>query len=270
MREYNIPQPQRVRRIEKSFAWIDHRLLRNGYLRFEIFNAGGVQAVPRFDQGIALQPDRWYHVAGSYDGATLRVFVNGYLSASNACGAQTIAATAQPLRIGANSAGTFYGFAGIIDEVRISATARYSANFALPPAPFVADPDTRLLLHFGEGSGQYVVDAAGALPSGTLGSTTDVQAVDPTWTTSACIGDRSTALSCTDLFGFAPSYYWCAESPTDCEFYIYGGGANNCSEVCGERGVACIESYGNSGYCGRNPAIGCDTYYTDQICLCAR
>ena len=32
MREYHIPQPQRVRRIEKSFAWIDHRLLRNGYL----------------------------------------------------------------------------------------------------------------------------------------------------------------------------------------------------------------------------------------------
>lgn len=32
MAAYFIPQPQRVRRIEKSFAWIDHRLLRNGYL----------------------------------------------------------------------------------------------------------------------------------------------------------------------------------------------------------------------------------------------
>lgn len=32
MRKYCIPQPQRVRRIEKSFAWIDHRLLRSGYL----------------------------------------------------------------------------------------------------------------------------------------------------------------------------------------------------------------------------------------------
>lgn len=32
MAKYCIPQPQRVRRIEKSFAWIDHRLLRNGYL----------------------------------------------------------------------------------------------------------------------------------------------------------------------------------------------------------------------------------------------
>jgi len=33
MRKYCIPQPKRVRRIEKSFAWIDHRLLQNGYLR---------------------------------------------------------------------------------------------------------------------------------------------------------------------------------------------------------------------------------------------
>jgi hypothetical protein len=32
MRKYCIPQPQRVRKIEHSFAWIDHRLVRNGYL----------------------------------------------------------------------------------------------------------------------------------------------------------------------------------------------------------------------------------------------
>ena len=29
---YHIPQPQRVRRIAGSFAWIDHRLLRGGHL----------------------------------------------------------------------------------------------------------------------------------------------------------------------------------------------------------------------------------------------
>lgn len=33
MRKYCIPQPQRVRKIEKSFAWLDHRLLRNGHLQ---------------------------------------------------------------------------------------------------------------------------------------------------------------------------------------------------------------------------------------------
>jgi hypothetical protein len=29
---YHIPVPQRVRRISGSFGWIDHRLLRNGFL----------------------------------------------------------------------------------------------------------------------------------------------------------------------------------------------------------------------------------------------
>ena len=32
MRKYCIPQPSRVRKIEGSFAWLDHRLLRNGYV----------------------------------------------------------------------------------------------------------------------------------------------------------------------------------------------------------------------------------------------
>jgi len=34
MRKYHIPQPQKVRKIENSFAWIDHRLMRNGF--FEV------------------------------------------------------------------------------------------------------------------------------------------------------------------------------------------------------------------------------------------
>jgi len=32
MRKVHIPQPQNVRRIQGSFAWIDHRLLHSGYL----------------------------------------------------------------------------------------------------------------------------------------------------------------------------------------------------------------------------------------------
>jgi hypothetical protein len=32
MKNAYVPQPQNVRRIQGSFAWIDHRLLRHGYL----------------------------------------------------------------------------------------------------------------------------------------------------------------------------------------------------------------------------------------------
>jgi len=33
MRKYHMPQPKKIRKIESSFAWIDHRLVRNGYLQ---------------------------------------------------------------------------------------------------------------------------------------------------------------------------------------------------------------------------------------------
>jgi hypothetical protein len=33
MRKYHMPQSQKIRKIESSFAWIDHRLVRNGYLQ---------------------------------------------------------------------------------------------------------------------------------------------------------------------------------------------------------------------------------------------
>ena len=32
MRKVHVPQPQNVRKINGSFAWVDHRLLRDGYL----------------------------------------------------------------------------------------------------------------------------------------------------------------------------------------------------------------------------------------------
>ena len=32
MKKVHIPQPQNVRKITGSFAWVDHRLLRDGYL----------------------------------------------------------------------------------------------------------------------------------------------------------------------------------------------------------------------------------------------
>ena len=32
MKKYHLPQPQNIRTIKGSFAWIDHRLIRNGFL----------------------------------------------------------------------------------------------------------------------------------------------------------------------------------------------------------------------------------------------
>src|SRR3954451_24334218 len=57
----------------------------------------------------------WTHLAATYDGAVLRLYVNGALAAStNAAG--SIATSAGALRVGGNAIAGEY-FSGLIDEV---------------------------------------------------------------------------------------------------------------------------------------------------------
>ena len=59
----------------------------------------------------------WTHLTATYDGATLRMFVNGVQASSRAVTGLT-ATTSGALRIGGNSVWGEY-FRGLIDEVRI-------------------------------------------------------------------------------------------------------------------------------------------------------
>src|SRR5206468_12794804 len=106
-----------------------------------------------------LALNQWYHVAGTYDGARMRLFVNGaQVAIQSTTGA--IDQTANPLRIGsADASGDF--FAGTIDEVRLSNVVRYAANFAVPSAPFAPDANTAGLWHLDEGGGTTTADASG-------------------------------------------------------------------------------------------------------------
>ena len=83
----------------------------------------------------ALPINAWSHIAATYDGATLRLYLNGTLVSSQArTGA--IATSTNPLQIGGDS---IYGqfFQGAIDEVRIY-------NRALAQAEIQADMNTPL------------------------------------------------------------------------------------------------------------------------------
>jgi len=75
----------------------------------------------------------WTHVTVTYDGSTLRLFVNGAQVSSRAVsGAVTVSSGV--LRIGGSSVGGLY-FSGLIDEVRIY-------NRALTPGEIQADMTT--------------------------------------------------------------------------------------------------------------------------------
>ena len=73
-----------------------------------------------------LPANSWSYLAETYDGSTLRLYVNGSQVASTAH-TGTIASSTNPLQIGGDS---IYGqfFAGLIDEVRVYNVARSAAE----------------------------------------------------------------------------------------------------------------------------------------------
>jgi glucose/arabinose dehydrogenase/PKD repeat protein len=76
-----------------------------------------VGGLNRVAEGAPLPANTWTHVAGTYDGAVLRLFINGVQAASQSI-AGAISVSTGPLRIGGNSIwGEF--FQGRIDDVRI-------------------------------------------------------------------------------------------------------------------------------------------------------
>ncbi len=76
-----------------------------------------------------LPLNAWTHIATTYDGATMRIYVNGVLVASRAQGGN-IAVANGALRIGGNASFTGEFFQGLIDDVRIYNRALSAAEIA--------------------------------------------------------------------------------------------------------------------------------------------
>ena len=106
-----------------------------------------------------LQRDVWYHGAATFDGTTLRLYLNGNLEASLAIGAGRLpqSASTQHASLGSalTSAGTAAGFfKGAIDEARIWNVAKSQAQIQAD-MPLELTSGTGLLGRWGlnEGSG---------------------------------------------------------------------------------------------------------------------
>ena len=91
-----------------------------------------------------LVADTWYHVAVSRSGSTTKLFLNGTQEGSDLTDSTNYGST-RPIKIGANLNGGAE-FTGHIDEVRVSNSARYTANFTAPTGIHQGDANTKLLL----------------------------------------------------------------------------------------------------------------------------
>jgi hypothetical protein len=126
----------------------------------------------------SVTDDQWHHIAVTRaDGGLLAIYVDGRLDGqaegpSGPIDYRADRPTEQPdsdpyLVLGAEKhdyEGSFY-YNGFLDDLHISATVRYTSDFAPPTAPHAPDAATVALYRFDEGAGVIVGDSSGA-PNG--------------------------------------------------------------------------------------------------------
>jgi hypothetical protein len=105
----------------------------------------------------------WHHVAAVSDGTQRRIYLDGILDASVTSALVPASGTAG-LKIGRRSSSTNYPFNGLIDEVRVSSAALYTANFT-PQDSLTSSSSTKGLWKFND---QTASDSSGNGNNGTL------------------------------------------------------------------------------------------------------
>ncbi|MEM1166828.1 MAG: LamG-like jellyroll fold domain-containing protein [Planctomycetota bacterium] len=113
------------------------------------------------DESETLEPGRWHHLAGVFDGEESRLYVNGRL-VDDAENPGTVQFGSGALVIGADArwSGWRNGMNGWIDEVRISHTARYEGERVRPQRRLKGDELAALLLHMDGEVGGYLFDSS--------------------------------------------------------------------------------------------------------------
>jgi hypothetical protein len=137
----------------------------NGVLKFDLFISGALMDV----QTALPSTGVWHYIAGTYDGSTMKLYVDGVVAAQlNVTG--SIAVTTDPLRVGSKDiAGTAGNhFVGTLDEVRI-----YDRALSQQEITFFQTWDNHDIGTVGFagsvalGNGAYTLRAAGADIGGT-------------------------------------------------------------------------------------------------------
>lgn len=172
----------------------------NGEFGVALFLSGVAVGVSQGTSGVGLCGSTaitsgWHHVAVTRDASTraITLYFDGVLDGSVSGPAGDLSyqdgASGAPkdpfLVLGAekhDTAGS-NGLDGFVDELRISTTVRYTADFRPATVPHTVDADTAALYHFNDGGGTALADELGSSPGDIrFGSDMNGAAV-PLWVT---------------------------------------------------------------------------------------
>ncbi|MBT8383165.1 MAG: T9SS type A sorting domain-containing protein, partial [Ignavibacteria bacterium] len=142
----------------------------------------------------AIQLNSWHHIAATYDGTDMKIYVDGDLVAEVNRPSLNIRNAAANMLIGESPGFPGRVFDGKIDEVRIWNVARSreqikrTMNYLLSPE-YYSTPDSGLAGYwrFDEGTGQTAIDFTSFGNNATLGGTANPDMQDPTWVESNVI-----------------------------------------------------------------------------------
>ena len=149
--------------------------LREGRFMFNVFDAGVPTAADsaRYRVGVADEKADFEtvdHLAGVFDGSSVRLFVNGKLQQRSGKLVGAVKPSGLPFWFGANPGpgGRLQEpFHGRIDAVRLTRGVRYAREFT-PPRRFEKTEGTLILLNLEEGTGATVKDESGNGYDGTI------------------------------------------------------------------------------------------------------
>ena len=117
--------------------------LTNGIVTYYIHNGSSGTGWETFGGSVAINDDKWHHVAltSANGSSTVKCFINGSFTGSNAMSNIHPSSTGYALRIGAAanaSSSHWRPTAGYISNVRLSSTERYTNSFTPPTAELTA------------------------------------------------------------------------------------------------------------------------------------
>lgn len=145
----------------------------SGRLAFGVEPTSGNQYTICSSSGTDLRDNVWHHIALQRNATSgqLSVYVDGVLhrqvdgpigDLSYPDGDLDTGNSRAPLLVlGAEKYDYGADYVGLIDELRLSTSLRYSANFPVPSAAHTTDGTTAALYHFDEGSGDVIIDQEG-------------------------------------------------------------------------------------------------------------